>query len=84
MVATLWEARLTDLQLLRELRFFDSAMTDYRHRWLYLSGVALSWLASSPRAMQRELYELAREAGSLGGGRKGPAVSYGKGTHGIS
>lgn len=61
---TLWEARLTDLQRLRELRFFDSQMTDYRHRWLFLSGVAMSWLAASPRAMQRELYELAREAGS--------------------
>ena len=61
---TLWEARLTDLQHLRELRFFDSQMTDYRHRWLFLSGVAMSWLTASPRAMQRELYELAREAGS--------------------
>jgi hypothetical protein len=61
---TLWEARLSDLQRLRELRFFDSQMTDYRHRWLFLSGVAMSWLATSPRAMQRELYELAREAGS--------------------
>jgi hypothetical protein len=61
---TLWEARLSDLQRLRELRFFDSQMTDYRHRWLFLSGVAMSWLTANPRAMQRELYELAREAGS--------------------
>lgn len=34
--ATLWEARLTDLQTLRWLRFMDVQMSDYRHRWLYL------------------------------------------------
>ena len=41
----------------------DAQMTDYRHRWLYLSGVAMSWLTVNPNAMRRELYELAREAG---------------------
>ena len=61
--ASLWEARLTDFQTLRWLRFMDAQMSDYRHRWLYLSGVAMSWLASSPQAMRRELFELAREAG---------------------
>jgi hypothetical protein len=60
---TLWEARLSDLQRLRELRFMDAQMTDYRHRWLYLSGVAMSWLTVNPNAMRRELFELAREAG---------------------
>jgi hypothetical protein len=62
--ATLWEARLTDLQKIRELRFMDAQMTDYRHRWLFVAGVGMSWLASSPQAMRRELFELAREAGS--------------------
>lgn len=62
--ATLWEARLTDLQRLRELRFMDAQMTDYRHRWLFVAGVGMSWLASSPQAMRRELLELAAEAGS--------------------
>lgn len=62
--ATLWEARLTDLQKLRELRFMDAQMTDYRHRWLFVAGVGMSWLASSPQAMRRELFELAAEAGS--------------------
>ena len=62
--ATLWEARLTDYQTLRWLRFMDAQMSDYRHRWLFLSGVAMSWLASSPRALRRELFELAREAGN--------------------
>lgn len=60
---TMQEARLTDYQRLRELRFFDGMMTDYRHRWLQLSAVAMGWLASDGRAYQRELYELAREAG---------------------
>jgi hypothetical protein len=62
--ATLWEARLTDLQRLRDLRFMDAEMTDYRHRWLFVAGVGMSWLASSPQAMRRELFELAAEAGS--------------------
>lgn len=61
--ATLWEARLSDLQRLRELRFMDAQMSDYRHRWLFVCGVGMSWLASSPQAMRRELFELAREAG---------------------
>lgn len=64
--ATLWEARLGDLQRLRELRFMDAQMTDYRHRWLFLSGVAMSWLAANPEAMKRELFELAHEAGDWG------------------
>ncbi|MDN5696465.1 MAG: hypothetical protein L0G70_00655 [Rubrobacter sp.] len=62
--ATLWEARLSDLQRLRELRFMDAQMSDYRHRWLFVCGVGMSWLASSPQAMRRELFELAAEAGS--------------------
>ncbi len=41
----------------------DAQMTDYRHRWLYLSGVAMSWLTVNPNAMRREVFELAREAG---------------------
>jgi hypothetical protein len=41
----------------------DAQMADYRHRWLYLSGVAMSWLTVNPNAMRRELFELAREAG---------------------
>jgi hypothetical protein len=43
--ATLWEARLSDLQRLREMRFMDAQMADYRERWMFLSGVAMSWLA---------------------------------------
>jgi hypothetical protein len=43
--ATLWEARLSDLQRLREIRFMDAQMADYRERWMFLSGVAMSWLA---------------------------------------
>jgi hypothetical protein len=60
--ATLWEARLSDLQHLRELRFMDYQMADYRDRWLFLSGVAMSWLAL-PTVLQRELYALAHQAG---------------------
>jgi hypothetical protein len=60
--ATLWEARLSDLQRLREMRFMDAQMADYRDRWMFLSGVAMSWIAI-PAVLQRELYALARQAG---------------------
>lgn len=60
--ATLWEGRLSDLQRLRELRFMDAEMDDYRDRWLFIAGVAMSWIAI-PQVLQRELYALAREAG---------------------
>jgi hypothetical protein len=60
--ATLWEARLSDLQRLREMRFMDAQMADYRDRWMFLSGVAMSWLAV-PAVLQRELYALAHQAG---------------------
>jgi hypothetical protein len=60
--ATLWEARLSDLQRLRELRWFDGEMTDYRDRWLFIAGVAMGWLAV-PAVLQRELHALAREVG---------------------
>jgi len=40
----------------------DYQMADYRDRWLFLSGVAMSWLAI-PTVLQRELYALAHQAG---------------------
>ena len=60
--ATLWEARLTDLQTLRWLRWFGEPMTDFRDRWMFVAGVAMSWLAI-PSVLRRELYALSREVG---------------------
>jgi hypothetical protein len=60
--ATLWEARLTDLQKLRELRWFGQPMPDYRDRWMFVAGVGMSWLAVPP-VLRRELYALATEIG---------------------
>ena len=60
--ATLWEARLTDLQALRWLRWFGEPMPDFRDRWMFVAGVAMSWLAI-PQVLRRELYALAREVG---------------------
>jgi hypothetical protein len=44
------------------MRFMDAQMADYRERWMFLSGVAMSWLAV-PAVLQRELYALAHQAG---------------------
>ena len=60
--ATLWEARLTDLQTLRWLRWFGEPMPDFRDRWMFVAGVAMSWLAI-PQVLRRELYALSREVG---------------------
>ena len=60
--ATLWEARLSDLQALRELRWFGGPMPDFRDRWLFLAGAAMSWI-SPPEVLRRELHSLADEVG---------------------
>ncbi len=61
--ATLWEARLSDLQTLRQLRWFGEPMDDFRDRWLFLAGVGMSWIAI-PQVLRRELFALARDAAS--------------------
>lgn len=60
--ATLWEARLSDLQRLKELRWFGEPMPEFRDRWLFVAGVGMSWLAI-PAVLRRELFALAREVG---------------------
>jgi hypothetical protein len=60
--ASLWEARLSDLQALRELRWFGEPMPDFRDRWLFLAGAAMSWI-SPPEVLRRELHALAEEVG---------------------
>jgi DNA-binding CsgD family transcriptional regulator len=59
---TLWEARLTDLQTLRRLRH-GRQMDDFKDRWLFLAGVAMSWLVDSYPVLERELLGLAEEIG---------------------
>jgi hypothetical protein len=66
--ATLWEARLTDLQKLRELRWFGEPMPDFRNRWMFVAGVGMSWLAI-PAVLRRELFALAREVGGWSEGK---------------
>jgi len=66
--ATLWEARLSDLQALRRLRWFGEPMPDFRDRWLFLAGVAMSWI-SPPEVLRRELHALADEVGGWTPGR---------------
>jgi DNA-binding CsgD family transcriptional regulator len=66
--ATLWEARLSDLQALRELRWFGEPMPDFRDRWLFLAGAAMSWI-SPPEVLRRELHALADEVGGWTPGR---------------
>jgi DNA-binding CsgD family transcriptional regulator len=60
---TLWEARLSDLQTLRRIRWFGELPPGQRDLWLFVAGVAMSWLVE-PFLMTRELFALAREAGS--------------------
>jgi len=60
--ATLWEARLSDLQRLLDLRWQGTLPPGQRDTWLFLAGVAMSWLAE-PVLLQRELFALAQQVG---------------------
>ena len=60
--ATLMEARLSDMQTLKEVRWFGELPEGQRDFWLFVAGVCMSWLAV-PQVLQRELFALAREAG---------------------
>jgi hypothetical protein len=59
---TLWEGRLTDLQKLRALRWFGDLPPGQRDNWMFIAGVAMSWLAASPKSLNEELRELSKEA----------------------
>ena len=60
---SLWLARWVDLQTWRRLRYGDGQMGDFRDRWLFLAGVALSWITDPPEPefLERELLGLAAE-----------------------
>jgi len=62
--ATLWEARLSDLLKLLELRGQRKLPPGQRDHWLFLAGVAMSWLAVSFESYYRELVTLAQMVGS--------------------
>jgi hypothetical protein len=53
---------VSDLRRSRELRFMGAHMQNCRGRWMFLSEVAMSWVAV-PAVLRRELYALARQAG---------------------
>jgi hypothetical protein len=60
---TLWEARLSDLQALRRIRWFGELPSGQRDLWMFVAGVGMSWLAH-PQVLRRELFALAREVAS--------------------
>ena len=61
-VETLQEARLRDLQHLRNVvRFMGDLPPRERDVWMLLAGVAMSYLAP-PKRMRAELFDLARQA----------------------
>jgi hypothetical protein len=63
-VATLWEARLTDLQMLLRLRWDREELPPgHRDKWMLVAGCGMAWLAANPEVMRRELFALAREVG---------------------
>jgi hypothetical protein len=60
---TLWEARLSDLQALRRIRWFGELPPGQRDPWMFVAGVGMSWLAH-PQVLRRELFALSREVAS--------------------
>lgn len=59
---TLWAGRLTDLQRLRGIRFLGDLPPGQRDPWMFIAGVAMSWLTVNPQVLDRELRALAKEA----------------------
>lgn len=59
---TLWAGRLTDLQRLRGIRTLGDLPPGQRDPWMFIAGVAMSWLTVNPQALRRELWALAKEA----------------------
>ena len=60
--ASLWETRMTDLQRLRQGRWFGDLPSGHRDEWTFLMAVAMSYIAP-PIAMRREMYAIAQECG---------------------
>ncbi|CDZ66320.1 Plasmid replication-like protein, partial CDS, partial [Neorhizobium galegae bv. orientalis] len=57
-----WESVLTDLQRLRAHRRPEGALSEgQRDAWLFIAGVAVSWI-SPPEVLRREIFALADEA----------------------
>jgi hypothetical protein len=72
---TLWEGRLGDLQKLRALRWFEGDLPPgQRDHWMFLAGVAMSWIAV-PQVLRRELWELSKEAATWNDAESGKRLS---------
>ena len=59
---TLWAGRLGDLQRLKGMRHLGDLPPGERDLWMFIAGVAMSWMSVNPHVLQRELWELAKEA----------------------
>lgn len=57
------ETLLTDLQRLREHRWWGELPPGQRDAWMFLAATNMAWLAP-PRVLVREVYELGRQAAS--------------------
>ncbi|MHA6347681.1 helix-turn-helix domain-containing protein [Roseivivax sp. CAU 1761] len=60
---TLWETYLTDLQRLRQHRWWGDLPAGQRDAWLFVACNAVSWLTPAGQPLLRETYALAQEAG---------------------
>jgi hypothetical protein len=65
--AGLAEARITDLQRLRSIRWFGDLPPGQRDYWLFVAATSMSWLVDDLQALQREMFALAKEAGKWDG-----------------
>ncbi|WP_053961247.1 hypothetical protein [Sulfobacillus thermosulfidooxidans] len=61
-IASLWEARLSDLQTLLEQRWWGVLPPGQRDLWLFLAVNAMSWL-TPPEVLMREAWALAKQVG---------------------
>jgi hypothetical protein len=60
---TYWETVLSDLQKVRQHRWWGSLPDGQRDCWLFLASNAMAWMANNQLTMRREVYALASEVG---------------------
>jgi len=88
---TLHHAYLSDLQKVRELRWWGGLPPHHRDLWLFLAANSVSWFTPAKAALQREIHGLARQAAGWTEGetdhRLGPVVKRAEAAareHGVS
>ncbi|AEW03942.1 hypothetical protein Sulac_0373 [Sulfobacillus acidophilus DSM 10332] len=61
-VRSLWAARLTDINTLIQLRYYDGQIpSGERDAYIFLAAICMSWIASDPQVLEQEIVRFAQD-----------------------